>query len=297
MTSQDDLEFYRSLAEMTAVSNSPIENASLPDVVPLIRYVQGLLIHEAWTSRYGVELSNKRRNEVHIRRSDEILKQITALDNRPLFAPRPPAKRLVGTCRHFSVLLVALLRQQGVPARARCGFATYFTPGQFEDHWVSEYWSDAEARWVRLDAQLDVLQREGLNLDFDPLDVLRNRFLVVGDAWRQCRAGEADPARLGIHEMSGFWFVAANPLRDLAALNKVEMLPWDVWGAIPSPDEPLQAEQLELFDRVAALIHGSVVSVMELRALYEDDRLQVPEIVFNAVLGRPEKVTPPSPNR
>ena len=217
------------------------------------------------------------------------MKQITALDNRPLFALRPPAKRLVGTCRHFSVLLVALLRQQGVPARAWCGFATYFTPGQFEDHWVSEYWSDAEARWVHLDAQLDKLQRESLNLDFDPLDVPRNRFLVAGDAWRQCRAGEADPARFGIHEMSGLWFVAANLLRDLAALNKVEMLPWDVWGAMPSPDELLQAEQLALFDRVAALTHGSVVSVTELRSLYGDDRLQVSEIVFNAVLGRPEK--------
>lgn len=47
MTSQDNPEFYRSLAEMTAVNNSLVENTALPDVASFIRYVQGLLIHEA----------------------------------------------------------------------------------------------------------------------------------------------------------------------------------------------------------------------------------------------------------
>ena len=74
--------------------------------------------------------------------------------------PRPLDRRLVGNCRRFSVLLVAMLRHQGVPARARCGFGAYFLPNHFEDHWVVEYWNQEGGRWVFVDAQLDELQRE-----------------------------------------------------------------------------------------------------------------------------------------
>jgi hypothetical protein len=34
------------------------------------------------------------------------------------------------------VLAAAMLRAQGTPARARCGFGGYFGSGAFEDHWV-----------------------------------------------------------------------------------------------------------------------------------------------------------------
>lgn len=79
-----------------------------------------------------------------------------------MVTPGTVEKHLVGVCRHSNVLLAAMLRTQGVPARARCGFAGYFTPGKFEDHWVCEYWDAAEKRWILVDAQIDALQREKL---------------------------------------------------------------------------------------------------------------------------------------
>jgi hypothetical protein len=85
--------------------------------------------------------------------------------------------------------------------------------------------------------------------------------------------------------------VAGNLLRDAAALNNVEMLPWDVWGAMPGPDEPLPQDQLALFDRLAALTHGPDAAFAELRALYEgDERLRVPPTVRNAALNRQETI-------
>jgi hypothetical protein len=91
--------------------------------------------------------------------------------------------------------------------------------------------------------------------------------------------------------MRGLWFVAGNLLRDLAALNELEMLPWDVWGAMPGPDAPIGGDRLELFDRLAALTRTPDRSFTELRRLYEDDeRLRVPPTVFNAVLNRPEAI-------
>ncbi|WP_437552502.1 hypothetical protein WME97_14510 [Sorangium sp. So ce367] len=135
------------------------------------------------------------------------------------------------------------------------------------------------------------MQRAALKPDFDVLDVPRHRFVVAGDAWAQCRAGEADPSKFGIFDMRGFWFINGNVVRDLAALNNMEMLPWDDWGPISGSDEPLQDEQLTLFDRLATITRSPDASFAELRALYEEDpSLRVPATVFNAVLNRPDTV-------
>jgi hypothetical protein len=69
----------------------------------------------------------------------------------------------------------------------------------------------------------------------------------------------------------------------------MEMLPWDVWDVMPSPEEPIQEDQLAFFDRLAILTRSPDTAFAELRRLYEsDDRLRVPATVFNAVLNRPE---------
>ena len=90
-------------------------------------------------------------------------------------------------------------------------------------------------------------------------------------------------------DMHGLWFIAGNLLRDLAALNSMEMLPWDDWGAMIGPDDPLDDERLGLFDRVAALTYDPDAACGELRWLYEgDDRLRVAATVFNAVRNQEE---------
>jgi transglutaminase-like putative cysteine protease len=142
---------------------------------------------------------------------------------------RTASARVAGNCRHFTVLLVTLLRAQGTPARARCGFGGYFGTGTFEDHWVCEFWAVGQQRWVLADAQLDARQRDFFTIGFDVLDVPRDQFLVAGDAWARYRAGTADPGDFGLtllHE-SGAWWIAANLIRDVAALCGMEMLPWD----------------------------------------------------------------------
>lgn len=258
------------------------------DVASLVQVVQGLLLHEHWASRYGVDLSDERRSESHIRPAATMLDCLLTHDARPLTAGRSLDAKTIGTCRNFTVLLVAILRAQGTPARARCGFGAYFTPGTFEDHWVCEYWNTTDARWVLVDAQIDAFQYEQLNIDFDLLDVPRDRFIVAGDSWTSCRAGKADPTTFGIFKMSGLWFIAGNLMRDLAALNNMEMLPWDDWGNMAHPDEPLLEEQVTLFDQVAAVTRNPDSTFPELRELYADGRLRVPPTVHNAVLNRLE---------
>ena len=69
-------------------------------------------------------------------------------------------------------------------------------------------------------------------------------------------------------------------VRDVAALNKVELLPWDGWGIIDKPDEALSAEDLTFLDQVATLTRGDVPDFVEVQRLYtQDHRLRVPPII------------------
>lgn len=253
----------------------------LPSDLPsLCRLVQGLLVHIFWAERYGLQLSPERHEEVQLRSVERMLARIFELDPRPLTKERPLPQRLVGNCRSFSTLLAAILRHQGVPARARCGFGRYFLPGCYEDHWVCECWNAEQVRWVLVDAQLDPFQCDVLDVDFDPLDVPRDQFIVGGRAWQMCRSGEANADDFGIFDMRGFWFVRGNVVRDAAALNKMELLPWDSWGVADRPDDELSDRDLALLDRVAALTCGDVPCFGELLALYEtDNRLRVPATI------------------
>jgi hypothetical protein len=293
-TQQHILDFYSHPAAMMSGGKYAAMLDRLPrDVAALVRIVQGLALHEYMASAYGVAVPDERRSESHLRPVERMLARLLTHDSLPLAVARPAEKRLVGVCRHFTSLLVTMLRAKGVPARARCGFGAYFNPGYFEDHWVCEYWNAAEARWVRVDAQIDDVHREMLKIDFDALDVPHDCFVIAGDAWAQCRAGQADASKFGIFkgDLRGLWFIAGDLVRDVAALNKMEMLPRDVWGTIPHPDEPLQDDQLTVFDQLAALTRAPDAPFAELRMLYEgDDRLRVPATVFNAGLNRPEAI-------
>jgi hypothetical protein len=294
MTAQQQiLDFYTRPDGMTFAGEfAPLFDALPSDVGALVRIIQGLGIYDVVAADfYGFTIPDTRTNEIHIRAMEQMLAQLLALDDQPLSVARPADKRLAGRCRHFMLFLIAMLRAKGVPARARCGFGAYFNPPYFEDHWVCEYWNAAEARWALVDPQFDEVWRTKLKIEHDILDVPRDRFLVAGEAWARCRAGEADPAKFGIvfANLRGLWFIAGDLVREAAALNKMEMLPWDVWGVQPPPNEPLNDEQLAFFDTLAALTREPDASFAELRRLYEgDERLRVPATVFNAVLNRPE---------
>ena len=86
----------------------------------------------------------------------------------------------------YTFRTAAILREQGIPARTRVGFATYFTPRFNEDHWICEYWDPAAGRWIAVDAQLDAFQRGKLRIRFDPLDLPKGRFIYSGEAWQAC---------------------------------------------------------------------------------------------------------------
>lgn len=254
-------------------------------VAGVARVVQGLLIHEFWAEAYGVTLAEVDRDRVNLRRVEQVLAAVVEADDRPLGLAREPGGRIATNCRGFSAMAVSMLRAQGVPARARCGFGAYFTPGYFEDHWVVEY-RDGD-RWKLFDAQIDEFQRARIGIGFELTDVPRDQFVIAGDAWTRVRAGEADPQRFGLTAINeaGDWWIAANLMRDAAALENVEVLPWDLWGKMPEPGDTVDAE---LFDELAAATAGPDMAAV--RRLMTDERLHLNGEVFNVQHRRLEAI-------
>jgi hypothetical protein len=287
------LPFYTAPGAMTSAGRYASLLEPLPrDVAALAAVAHGLVVHEHIAPAYGVSLTDEDRDSVHIRPVERLLERIMSRDSRPLGISRAVADRVAGNCRHFTVLLVAMLRAQGTPARARCGFGGYFVDGMFEDHWVCEYWHAGQQRWILVDAQVDARQREMFPIDFELTDVPRDRFLIAGDAWARCRAGAADPQAFGLSMLkeAGYWWIAGNLMRDAAALGNIELLPWDCWGAMPAPAEEIDDNRGALFDDLAALTLTPDTAFAELRRLCEDERLRVPPAVYNAVRRREEAI-------
>lgn len=103
---------------------------------------------------------------------------------------------------------------------------------------------------------LDAFQQKALELRFDPLD------------------------------MWGPWFIRGNIPRDIASLNKVEMLPWDGWGTEALEAPPPEEET----DGLAA--YSAEADFEKMRELYEsDDRVRVPDEITSYLPSGPVRVS------
>ncbi|WLW50187.1 transglutaminase-like domain-containing protein [Streptomyces sp. YU58] len=218
------------------------------DPVGICTAVHDLFIQPFDAARLGIP--EERMAERNIRPVSELVDRLMALDPAPPHRARAPEKRVVGTCRHWATLACALLRARGMPARARCGFGTYFAAGRGFDHWITEYWKAEERRWVRVDVE---------HLDKDhvarPEDLAPGEFLTGGEAWTRYRAGLIDPATFGVPGTDHAWGpaeISGNTVRDLAALGGREMLPWDEWGRMTEAYDGLTGPDYDdLVDAVA----------------------------------------------
>ena len=221
------------------------------------------------------ELAAVARNViVHYRASGEVLPEATRgeIDSRwieamlaadqsrhpePLGTPREVTDRVQGCCRDHTLLCVAVLRQHGIPARSRVGFAGYFLDGWHHDHVIVEAWIDS--RWRRFDSELEVA-RPGLerpmDLEFD--DAGGRGFVTAATAWLAFRRGELDVADHGVDPtmplLSGDRFVFDEVIYEVAHRFGDEMLLWDSWGRIGIPGSAVSDEDATWLDQVASML-------------------------------------------
>jgi transglutaminase-like putative cysteine protease len=245
------------------------------DIPALSAIVRNVLLHYRGA---GLPLPGERLAEINNRWVDRILATDQQRSPGPLTTPRPLTERVAGCCRDFTLLTVAALRQHGVPARSRIGFADYFTdasaPDFHHDHVITEYWNGA--RWVYTDTQLDP---DG-GWAFDPYDMpvpggsTRLPFASAAQVWTAFRAGtirERDYGVLPGDPIGGGWLILDYVLQELAHRQREELLLWDVWGDMA---ENLDGD-LGLIDDIAALLlaadAGDEAAERELAHRYRTD--------------------------
>ena len=299
MTTMGEYSVYATQSHVT----DPGEMGNRLDTVPgdlaaLQRAARQLVFHYRGDGDFGENnIAVERIAEIDTRYADRMLRRLVELQDVPLGSERLPHQRLVGCCRDFTVLFLALARHKGMPVRARVGFATYFAAGWNVDHEIAEVWEAAEQRWRLVDPELHEGHRDPTDgAVIDPLAVPPDRFIVAPRAWLACRSGAADPARfvvdpgLDIPQTRGWPYLVHNLLQDLAALNKQEMVLWDSWGLAESDN--LAAEQLGLLDQVAAIMDSGSATVDDLRELQSRAALQVPSMVtsYSPAADRPLRV-------
>ncbi|MFD3513380.1 transglutaminase domain-containing protein [Streptomyces sp. NPDC058657] len=289
---QHAVDFYTAQSAFSDPGDFAGRYVGLPkEVGQLAATVRHLMIHRMEEELFGcTHPPGRLHHDAESRYLDEILRLLLARDAAPLTQPREPGDRFVGVCRDFALLHCSFLRDAGVPARLRLGFADYFGSDGFRtDHTVVEYWDAARGRWLLADAELTDPRFAATRpeVDFDPMDVPRDRFLVSGEAWRRARAGEADPRTFGVRlpggELAGEWFMANVVRLDLSALNKVEPLPWDVWGESMEvlSDDAMTDALRALCDRAAA-VTGDTVPFDAARTLFtQEATLRTPPKVLS----------------
>lgn len=288
MSDQSPQTYYSTHSRIT----DPRQFAQLFDGLPtdvdgVSKVVKHLVLHyfgDKWQYDYPPE----RTDEINTRYIPAMLQRITELDSRPLNEPHAPDKRIVGCCRDFTLLAVSMLRQAGIPARSRHGFADYFEKSYYMDHVVVEYWNGTS--WQLVDSQIP---QE--HFDVNVMDVPRDRFVVGGLAWQMCRAGKADPNLFGLGSvvpLKGWAFIRSRMMQDLAALNKTEMLCWDEW-ALTGEQDSLSQSDLALLDHVAEVTQQGDAGFAEVRRLFtEEPRLQMPKVFNSFSPAHPNEMLP-----
>ncbi|MEV6875485.1 transglutaminase domain-containing protein [Amycolatopsis sp. NPDC051128] len=275
-----------------------------PRDLTALREAASQLVFHYWAqgdiTQHGFPAS--RREEITLRYAADMFARLRELDPAPPGGSRSPLHRIVGCCRDFTVLFVSMARHHGIPARARVGFASYLIPGWYLDHVVAEV-HDGDG-WRLVEPQLPTGFRDPVDdTAFDLLDVPRDRFLTGPDAWTAARAGDVDPARLVVSPdldapfLRGLPYARHNLVLDLAALNKHEMLQWDLWGDLDAgtvlsatglsatalDPAALDPAALARADELAELVADA--DVEQLRVAFDADDLRVPPVI--------RSVTPP----
>lgn len=242
LSTRDPLENYT----RHSLFSNPGPYAALLDALPtemdaLHHAINGLFIH-VWKIRkfYPERLSGP--HAVFVRSVRGLFEQALALNPAPLNVARPDVERVIIDCRSFALVLCAVLRQRGVPARVRCGFASYLEPTHLQDHWICEVWNGA--RWVMEDA--DVIKH----------DLSADDFITGARAWRLARTGKMAADRFGYGPeayVRGLWTVRINLLHDVAALGGLECVSGDAWGFMNRGQGEFPEEEVAVMDEAARL--------------------------------------------
>lgn len=294
----DSLAFYKKQSMMTDPKDySHLFDCIPPDIGLIKSLLDGLIFHFWDGSIYNYQIPYKKLFEIETRYVSKMLKIIWDLDSSPLTMARPFDKRIIGSCRDYSTLFCSILRHHSIPARTRVAFSTYYFKDYYHDEVILEYWDYQKNKWCLVDPRVNEfhINRQKLTIDFDLLDVPKDKLVVAGLAWQMVRDNKACADIFcggDLNKNKGLWYIRDRLIQDFAALNSVEMQLWDAWGlmledTIIENDE----KQLDYIDKIAQITLDTDLNLDDIKQQFNsDNQLKVPQkiISYNPIYKKKE---------
>jgi len=249
------------------------------DIGFITQAIHHLFLHYADLHLFCVSVDFERYREMNHRYLDKMLTCLFILDNRSLLVPRNPLNRMMGICRDSALLCCSILRSMGFSARLRAGYVPYFISGLYLDTVIVEFFDNKMERWRMVDTRTSQKQIDHyrLPITFDLTDLPNDQFISAADAWLLCLSGESDPARFGSRNVRGMQVIANHMVRDLAFLNKSELLVWDIFGAMLSSYQ----SEMSLFRKLANVLKYEINDLAFISQFYEGhELLKVPSCLL-----------------
>lgn len=281
---QKQREHYLSFSTFTNPGLYKVLLAELPDDIREL----GLLIRQNFVHRTTLAWGNTKSNE-DLRFGDmnkmpwwrqpeddnltttvAMLAELYRRDHRGLIAERKVEDKLVLTCRYDSLLVASILKSKGVPSRVRSGFAPYFIDGKSIDHWITQYWSDPERRWVTIDVDGSISH----NGNFNAYDIPDGAFDWSAQAWLDVRRGKTEPSYYwNAGDFSGLMPIAWELFYDFHCLMNNEIVYYHHPKMVCYDDFPkLTEEQLKGIDDLATLLLDPDENFDELLGIWENKK-------------------------
>lgn len=200
-----------------------------------------------------------------------MLAELYRRDDRGFIIDRRTENKLVLTCRFISILMASILKSKGIPTRVRSGFANYFfDPSQSSDHWINEYFSKDENRWIAIDVD------GSLNpIGFDPYDIPAGRFDYSADAWLSVREGRIDEHYFhNAAPQSGLIVIAWELFYDLHCLMNNEVIYLHIPSFVRTPNifKNIPEEELKKIDNLAKLMQSPDTNFDKLKNIWNNEQ-------------------------
>lgn len=260
------LDFYCRYSSYTDPGEYNYLYERLPKALPeLCRLIQSQFIHPyAELPKYREQFPKERWEEYSKYPSvKSILEGLLSYDSRGLIEDREITKRLVLTCREYSILLASILKYNGIPARVRYGHATYLIPNFHTSHVICEVWNETEKRWMLVDPSTGMI------------DFGREKFDFSNEAWLKMQSGEIDPNLFGIpRRYTGSVSIVAKVCTDLASILGTEYTTYQYAPLLDyafEGEKQINIEHIQMLNRISELMKSiDIENISKLQNIYNN---------------------------
>lgn len=199
-----------------------------------------------------------------------IIAELFRRDARGLTTERKVEDKVVLTCRFIAILMAAILKAKGIPARVRSGFAGYW-PWTKEswDHWINQYWNKKGNRWVTID-----VDGSFHNVGFDMYDIPDGKFDYSADVWLNVRQGKINENNfVNADGNKGLVVIAWELFYDFHSLMNNEIIYLHLPKIVTLGEfEKLSENKLKEIDQLARLLQKPDENFDELQKIWETNR-------------------------